>query len=230
MNDWDVFTASVTWFLKPGSRVHVGERRTCCELSSAAAVLFPRLSELLSCAQITPVVVDESRYELFAWNGRDGYRTGWLCMPACEQPPDNLHESHKILITSFGGIVERFNEPGETWLLNLNDALTAREAAHDGSFIEEYASCTRIVGLNFDVPIIPQDYYSIAREANGNTTLCHRKTGEVIMFAPDHCFRHLTVLGGCPEYTLYTVNDASTFRDWVEVIARQWLAQINAVK
>ncbi len=42
--------------------------------------------------------------------------------------------------------------------------------------------------------------------------------------APDHCFEHLTELEGCPEYTLYTINGAAVFRDWVNAIALQWLA------
>ena len=226
MNDWDVFTKCVTWFLKAGSDVRIAQPRNGYDLSSSAAALFPVLANLFAHAQVTPVAIDESHYDLLAWDGVDGCRTGWLCMPASRVPADGLHDNHKELLASFGGIVERFNEPEDTWLLNLNDALTEREASNDASFIEDFTWAFRDAGLT--LPISPADYYSIAREANGNATLCHRKSGQIIMFAPDHCFDHITELEGCPEYTLYIINEAPTFRDWVNVVARQWLTHIEA--
>src|SRR5258708_6977642 len=114
---------------------------------------------------------------------------GWLCLPPTESTPRNIHDEHRELLASFGGIVERFNEPEDTWLLNLNDALTEREASHDGSFVHSYKWAFDDAGLS--LPIEPTDYYSIAREANGNATLCHRTSGRVLLFAPDHCFEHL---------------------------------------
>ncbi len=108
--------------------------------------------------------------------------------------------------------------------MNLNDTLTRRESAHDASFIENYMWAFEDAGLA--LPIDPSDYYSIAREANGNTTLCHRESGNVLMFAPDHCFAHLTKLEGCPEYTLYKISGAATFRDWVNAVAAQWLNHV----
>jgi hypothetical protein len=103
--------------------------------------------------------------------------------------------------------------------LNLNDALTEREASHDASFIKDY----RWAFEDLVLPIEPREYYSIAREANGNVTLCHRASGQVLMFAPDHSFDYLTELDGCPPYTLYTINGTGTFRDWVDAVAVQWL-------
>ncbi len=99
--------------------------------------------------------------------------------------------------------------------------LTEREASHDASFIQDYKWAFEDADLT--LPIEPSEYYSIAREANGNATLCHRVSGQVLMFAPDHCFDNLTELEGCPEYTLYRINGAATFRDWVNAIAVQWL-------
>ncbi len=147
---------------------------------------------------------------------------GWLSLPPSADPPRSLFAEHRELLASFGGVVERFNEPEDTWLLNLNDALTEREACHDASFIQRYSWAFEDSALT--IPIHPTDYYSVAREANGNTTICHRSSGELLMFAPDHCFRHLVKLEGCPEYTLYRLTGAPFFRNWVNTIALQWLA------
>jgi hypothetical protein len=222
MSDWAAFVEAVPWFLDRDAAVEVGTRRKTRPLSPLAATLFPHLAELLAMASVTDVSVNGGRYELLAWDSSDGDRLGWLCLPPSANAPQNLHEDHRNLLVFFGGIVERFNEPEDTWLLNLNDALTEREASPDASFIEDYKWAFEDAGLT--LPIEPSEYYSIAREANGNATLCHRVSGQVLMFAPDHCFEHLAELEGCPQYTLYRINGAATFRDWVNAFAVQWLA------
>lgn len=224
MNDWATFTQFVPWYLDRDAIVEVSAARIGAPLRTAVAELFPPLHRLLSQAKVTSITINEAKYELLAWDSAQGDRCGWLCPLASEAPPDNVYDDHKSLLACFGGVVERFNEPEETWLLNLNDALTAREATHDASFIREYQWAFNDVGLS--VPIKLSEYYSIAREANGNTTLCHRIRGELLMFAPDHSFDHLNVLEGCPEYTLYTINSAPTFRDWVNEVACQWLSHV----
>lgn len=232
MKDWRAFTEAVPWFLKDDATVNVGRPRKGSALSPAAARLFPPLQKLLTSASITKVSVNRARYLLVAWDGASGDRTGWLCLPGTVNPRRNLFKDHRTLLRSFGGIVERFNEPSRrftepkgkakaNWLLNLNDALTQREAARDAGFIDDYMWAFEDAGLT--LPIEPAEYYSIACEANGNTTLCHRTSGKVLMFAPDHDFDHLKELAGCPRCTLYTINGASTFRDWVNVVALQWL-------
>lgn len=66
----------------------------------------------------------------------------------------------------------------------------------------------------------------MAHEANGNSTLCRRTDGTVLMFAHDHSFDHVTPLEGYPLYTLYRIKGAATFREWVERVAEQWLAHV----
>ena len=101
--------------------------------------------------------------------------------------------------------------------------LTESEAQHDASFLKDYSWAFEGVQIPIEMP----DFYSIARQANGNTTLRHRVSGEVLLFATDHAFNHLTPYAGCPEYTLYRINDAGTFREWVNVVADQWLANVQ---
>jgi hypothetical protein len=224
MNDWIEFTKSVPWFLKSDAVVEVSTPQKSTVLSPTVAALFPSLAKLIAAASSIDVSVNSECYELLGWDSIDGGRMGWLCRPASEKPPENLYCQHRELLSSFGGIVERFNEP-ETWLSNLNDALTEKEASHDGGFIRD-------IPWVFDdgaskLPIDPIEYYSIAGEANGNATFCHRVNGRIIMLAQDHYFRHLTVLEGCPEHSLYTINGIKTFRDWVNAVARQWLERIK---
>jgi len=226
MTDWEIFTEDVPWFPDAGSTVRTSERRRGVNLQSPLTEQLPSLSRLLGTADVTPVFVDDVSYHLLGWNGTDGCRIGWLCLPSVPTGVRGIYEEHDRLLRTFGGIVERFNEPADTWLLNHNDVLTEREAAHDASFLDDYKWAFDDVGLTLPIPIQPTEYYSIAREANGNTTLCHRIHGDVLLFAPDHSLDFIEPLDGCPEYTLYRIDGIGHFRDWVETIARQWLTHV----
>ena len=220
MSDWKALTESVPWFVNPGQAVTIDDSLSRLTTSTAFQDRFPVLADLLHRARVTRVTIDSTEYDLLGWDSDDGFAIGWLCPATFDSAPNDILEDHCLLLSVFGGVVERFNEPEDTWLLNHNDVLTLREASHDASFIANYQWAFEDAGI--ELPIALTDYYAIAREANGNTTLCHRKTGEVILFASDHAYDHITPLKGCPEYTLYTIDDAPTFADWVEDIARQW--------
>lgn len=228
MNDWDTFIQSTPWFVDVGANVRVLEPRDGLELPSPVAVVFPTLARLLAQSLVSPVSVNDLAYQLVAWDNAAGQRMGWLCSMPNTSIPGNINASHMELLRSFGGIVERFNEPVDSWLLNHNEALTAREASHDAMFLYDYAWAFDDAGV--DLPIRPSEYYCLAREANGNTTLCHRETGQVLLFAPDHDFDFVVPLEGCPEYTLYRINGVVSLSDWVDMIARQWLGQAGKSK
>jgi len=53
------------------------------------------------------------------------YRIGWLCFPPPADLPNGIHADHATLLRAFGGIIERLNEPEDTWLLNHNDAASS---------------------------------------------------------------------------------------------------------
>lgn len=225
MTDWEIFVEDVPRFIDDGANVSVSCSFRGLPLSSDVQLRFPNLSQLLERADVTPVAIDNADYHLLAWDGIDGYRIGWLCLPPSPSSVKDFHDDHQELLKCFGGIVERFNEPEETWLLNHYDALTQREGKYDASLLEYSMWAFEDAGV--PLPIQPTEYYSIAREANGNTTFCHRSSGKVILFAADHAFDHVTELDGCPKYTLYTIDGVTAFCDWVEAIASQWLAQIE---
>jgi|GEM_PF-2577855 len=227
MDDWNAFKESVPWFVKPESNTQIGEQQKGGDLNQHFQKKFPILSRLLNHADVTAITIDDSQYKLCAWDSINGNRTGWLCPTPPKEKAIEVCEDHNLLFTVFGGIVERFNEPEETWLLNLEDSLTFRESLHDASFIDDYQWSFDDAGI--DIPIQLSEYYVIAREANGNSTLCHRKSADILFFAPDHSFDHISVFRNCPEYTLYSINGVATFKEWVEIVADQWLSNIKEI-
>lgn len=156
---------------------------------------------------------------LYTWEPRDREYRGWLS-PRGRAIPDGLHPHHRVLLESFGGIVESFGDPG-SWIQSHADVLTATAAERDATFIEAYAWAFEETG---GIPIDLEAYYVVAEEVNGNATLCHRRHGDVLLFAPDHDFDHVDVLEGCPEYSLYTCHGAPTLASWVNHVAKQWRA------
>ena len=220
---WQSFVDDVPWFLDSHERTIVGPLAPpgSWSLPRAVADMFPQLADLLSNAHTSRVSLGTREYVLFSWETEGGIPT-WLCPRPTPSPRSDLLPAHRALLAAFGGIVERSQEPVDTWLLNTNESLTDDEARHDATFITAYAwAFERVPG---GIPIDHTSYYSISPEANGNTTLCHRRSGEVLLFAPDHSFDDVQVLAGCPPYTLYRRNGASTFVEWVEAVAEQWAA------
>jgi hypothetical protein len=219
---WRQFVDDVPWFL---DGVNIRDTRAEARgpwrpRSGEFTALFPELARLLASSFVTDVVVAGRDYVLHSWETEEGSSRSWLCPRPSSEAPRDVYAAHRVLLESFGGIVERSNELTDSWLLNHNDVLTADEAEHDATFIESYAWAFE--GVPGGIPIDLRAYYSIAREANGNTTLCNRTTGQVLLFAPDHSFDHILPFDGCPEYSLYRIPSAPTFSAWVAAVATQW--------
>lgn len=225
MSDWEAFKEDVTWFPAPSGKARAGEpvsATSVLRLSGEFATLFPTLRDLLARARLTPVTVKKTEYHLLAWDGASGMPIGWLCDAPPVSVPQGLFREHTALLGVFGGIGERFNEPDDTWLLNLNAALTL-DIAKSPEWIGTWEPFQE---GKHDLPLDVNDFYTIALEANGNETLCHRTTGNVLLFAHDHSFDHVVPLENCPEYTFYRIPSAPRFRDWVERVAAQWSRHI----
>jgi hypothetical protein len=224
---WEEFAKQVPWFPQRGQIAEVGDSQPPGSWESVSAdfdLLFPALHRVLRGAFVTPVVVAETRYQLYTWLRRDGASCSWLSPLPSIDPPSSVHPDHQILLRSFGGIVERADE-AEWWIMNHNDVLTEGVAQTDATFIRHYAWAFEEASV--EIPIEMEQFYAIAEEANGNTTLCHRLTGEVVLFAPDHAFDYVEPYPRCPEYSLYRLTGAPRFRDWVDTIARQWRAWVE---
>lgn len=221
---WEAFIDEVPWFVDGGQPVAVGKLAAPggWRPSDSIAAMFPHLADLLGSAHTSSVSIGPREYVLFSWSTAVGIST-WLS-PRPAFTSADLLPAHRALLSAFGGIVERSGEPETTWLLNTTESLTEEEARFDATFITDYRA---FEGLPGGIPIDLPAYYSISREANGNTTLCHRQSGEVLLFAPDHSFDDIEVLEGCPPYTLYRRRGGRTFVEWVETVAQQWARAIT---
>jgi hypothetical protein len=217
---WEAFAADLPWFVR-SRQITVGalSQPGSWNPSLAFSAIFPTLSRLLAAAYTSAVSIDDEAFVLFSWVAGDRLLS-WLARPPVTAGGD-VYSAHRTLLAEFGGIAERGGEFEKQWLLNTSESLTLREAAHDASFLRDYAGAFE--GVPGGIPIDVGAYYSISREANGNTTLCHRVAGDVLLFAPDHSFAHVVPLAGCPDYTLYRINSAPGFVAWVETVAGQWM-------
>ncbi|MDB5311139.1 MAG: hypothetical protein JWO38_5341 [Gemmataceae bacterium] len=185
---------------------------------------FPQLTGLLCRARLLEVRLDEQPYFLFSWGQPPDQVRAWLSPPPSAEPPASAAPEHGVLLGSFGGIVERYNEPAGNCLLNHNEALTAGEVVKDASFMVAYGWAFEECG---GIPIETASYYPAAWEANGNCVLCERATGRLLFFAPDHADKNLIPFESCPMYTLHVHRQVTTFREWVEHIAGQWLKSLG---
>ncbi|WP_328332157.1 hypothetical protein OHA70_13325 [Kribbella sp. NBC_00382] len=215
MRDWDQFLEQTPWFLQPGDEAVVGAEQPW---SRAAVEGLPQLTGLLSSATVTAVSISGTAYELLAW-GPPGDRRGWLGYPPLDADVD-VHPTHRSFWHVSGGLVERFGEPA-TWWMNQDEILTPTVAQTSvADVLADYSWLWEDDGLT--LPIQPNEYYAVAVEANGNLTLAHRRTGELLLFAPDHAFTGATPLTGCPPYSLLTFDQLPDLAAWIEDCAAGW--------
>src|SRR5215510_8466071 len=196
---WELFAGELGWFLTD-KRVSVGALAStgAWRPSRKLANILPSLSRLLSNAYTSQVAIDDRQYLLFSWEGTTGV-SSWLSPPPCPKPSGALYQQHRELLLEFGGITERANHPDDSWLFNTTESLTQEEGRHDASFMSGYSAFDEIPG---GIPIVVAEYYSISQEANGNTTICHRDSGEVLLFAADHSFSDVVPMEGCPLFAI----------------------------
>ena len=219
---WAAFREQVPWFVhrrpnaKPTRTLPPG---SWTPRSAEFRSLFPELTDLLSEASLTEVRLLSDRWTLYTWESQDGGYRGWLS-PAASPPPDGLHPHHRVLLESFDGIVESFGDV-DSWIKSHNHVLTPAAAEEDATFAEACAWAFEETG---GIPIDLEAYYVVAEEGNGNATLCHRREGDILLFAVDHAFDYVSVLEGCPELTFYRLNGAPTLASWVNHVAKQWRA------
>lgn len=221
MNDWKAVTDAEPWKVADAEAATVSTQRQQFRPTTTFLAAFPQLSALLCCARRSEVRLPSGRHILFAWGDANAGIRAWLCPIPPEVIPSDAAPDHRLLLSCFGGIVERFNEPSDNLLLNHNQAMTAVEVGRDATFLAAYAWAFEECG---GIPIVTTEWYPVAWEANGNCVLCSRKTGELLFFAHDHANGQLVPYNQCPMYTLHKHRLADSFREWVEDIAEQWAA------
>lgn len=224
MRDWQAVLAIHPW------GVGANQRNALCEVqpnftgTPQFTAVFPNLHRLLSSARRTRVHLKDGPFILFAWGEVGSDLCAWLSPEGRIGSDVSVCNDHRILFDSFGGIEERYNEPEDNWLLNHNEAWLAFIAKFDASFIHDYDRLFDKVG---GIPIDTSEFYQVACEANGNCVFCSRTSGKIIAFAPHGSYEGLVPLEGCPGDTLYTFEQASDFKSWVECIAVQWIARVG---
>lgn len=216
MRDWDQFLEQTPWFLHAGAAELIGEEQPW---RRGAVEGLPQLTALLGTATGTSVSISGTAYELLAW-GPPGNRRGWLGYPPLEAGIGQVHPTHRSFWRVCGGIIERFGEP-ETWWMNQNGVLTAGVSLTSVSdVLADYSWLWEDDRLT--IPIQAEEYYVVAVEANGNLTLAHRSSGQLLLFAPDHAFTGVTPLKGCPPYSLLTFDHEPDLATWIERCAAGW--------
>lgn len=229
----DAFFENVPWQFKE-TDVNQVERESV-EIPEAFLMEFPEMAGLLMVSNKFRIKLKDGRlYILYGWDLENG-AGGWLCEPP-EADEDSVRpESCRLLRRVFGNIVETFGfeDIREDLFCNMNWVLGTDAvqcgigewenyyeetclAENKRGILEESTGCKKHPGIK------PEDYIVIAEEANGNLTLCHKTTEQVLLFAPDHCFDYVSVCDGCPEYTFYTINGVETVKDYFETAAKQW--------
>src|SRR5579871_5944162 len=128
------------WVIR-GKSVRVGKlgrsAKTWFKPAAAFRDTYPSLTALLGRARVTPVRIGRNDYLLLGWTRRDRCSAGLLCRLPRKATKPCLHGDHVLLLTSFGGITERWNEPEELYLLsNLNSALTEEDSKPGTSWQE----------------------------------------------------------------------------------------------
>ncbi len=223
---WNGLVEDSPWFVARSENIIVGESLPSgsWQASDIFTNTFPNLTRLLNAAHISHLELDDSKYTLFSWEGVLGI-SSWVVEYPVDGFSANVFSTHRVMLAEFGGIAERANDLGNSWLINMNDVLTREESLSDVS--QELSSWWDALEIRWEIPIEVRDFYSLAHETNGNFTICHRETGKVLLFAHDHSFDYVTKLEGCPEYTLYRLNGVFGFVDWVEIVAKQWIEGVG---
>lgn len=229
LSDWESFNT--------GNRFEYryGPARLLSELGTFAPTnefrnRFPILSDLLACSRRTTLEISKGRRHIHAWTNRLGHRFGWVCLP----PPDasatvKMHADHRLLLTAFGGIEEHWNGP-ESFLSNQNGSLGVphwsigfgnREEQFQELAEDLYPDYTDVKG-----DLVPSEYAEFTSEANGDMTMYHLQTAEVLHLGFDCGVRGVTALDAYPQL-LYRINAAPDFVSWVETVAQVWLSEID---
>lgn len=224
-SDFEIFTERTPWFFNDINKIEeLG--LTQLELREDFIQTFSNLAELVSKARVTKILLDEEEYLFFAWTTSEDETFGWLTKKEKEEVITlELLDEHKLLLNTIGGICDVLNDPAESF-------------SNNQTFLFLGSQCT--LGLNYwkdsyletcneesKKPIDHSQFVTFVEEASGALTMYNKETKEVVLFSPDNCFENVRVIEGQPEYTFYEFTNATTFIDYVEELANQWLNEIK---
>lgn len=189
---------------------------------------FPLMTQLLQKALIIDFTINENqRFREYIWTRDDNTTCGWLCqLEHCVPQGRNLIPEHILFSKIVGGIQKIWFENKairtNTFIDNNNFTFSLSDSTIGiGDWEKKYISdCNdnNIKPLNID------DFVTFGLESNGNTIFYHKDTKEVFLFAHDgYSVFDIAEVDNQPNYTIHKFLDISTFVDYVEMLATQWL-------
>ena len=226
-DDFETFKKEIPWCFRRSEKIEFLPLEKHTGLSESFRQTFPILTDLIQEARILDLIISNQRHMLFSWtNKKNGLSCGWL--NKVEQNPQrtlNLIDEHKLLISEIGGILETYKGPELSLSNNQNFMFIEAECTNGiGGWDEFYKMrCEE----ESKTQIHSKDFICFVEEANGNLTLYHPETKDVLVFAPDHSFDNVEFLEDQPEYTFHKINNITSFVDYVEALAAEWKSEIK---
>ncbi len=233
--DFKKFNEKVSWFNHKNEFIEVTDD-VDLDLTKEFEKTFPSLFYLVSISRKHSIKFKGSKFILYAWDMPSGDICGWLCEIENNQiKKKNILPEHRLILQNIGGIKEYFSGPDSTELdgINYNRALTANQ---NFMFIESH--CENGVGdyQNYYEDRCKEDncnrmetddFLVFAVEGNGDKTLYHRITTKVLLLLHDHDFNFVEPIEGQPESTFYRIKGVSTFFDYIDILAKQWIKHVQ---
>lgn len=223
--DFEAFKKDITWFIEPTDNVIFLNETTNFALSSKFKTTFPILTKLIEKARVLNLTVNNQPYLLFSFTNKENVSCGWLNKVEENATTNlNLIDEHKLLLQEIGGIQEAYNQPDPSLSNNQNFMFIESNCTLGiGDWNEYYEELCEEEGLT---PINSSNFISFVEEANGNVTLYDLASKKVLLFANDHCFDNVEFLEDQPEYTFHKINNVTTFTDYVELLATEWVNEL----
>ncbi|MBF4518426.1 hypothetical protein IRZ71_18880 [Flavobacterium sp. ANB] len=219
------FCSEIPWFFNETDDISIYDIEIT--FSDNFITLFPDLYKLLSSANTDLIELDRdkeiSKFYLFTWKNTNGEASGWLCKIEEDMQLD-IPKDLEILIKNMGGIQESYSEildDEQRFTDNQNFLFVASEFRKNLGLWEEFY--LELCKDENKIPIDTRDLVRIAEEANGNETFLNFKNNQILLFAPDHDFKYVTILENQPEYTFYKIKDSNSIVEYAEKLARQWI-------
>ncbi|MBL0740895.1 hypothetical protein [Chryseolinea lacunae] len=225
--NFEVFRAEAIWYVKPTDTLELNESSLKC--SDLFIATFPSLHTLISQASVLDVTLTRKKrtisYKLFTWTNAANLKRGWLCEFETNDSPIEILSEHQLLLDNIGGIVATYDQiPTAAEMLTDNQNFLFTKSQCSRGLNDWAILYSQSCGFEGIEKIQTDDLICFVCEANGNETLYDLNTKQVLLFAPDHSFRNVEVLEGQPEYTFYKMTGITTFVDYVETLADQWLS------
>lgn len=222
---FQAFQEEISWFNYKKEPIEVFEIEKF-NLTKRFIEIFPITAELINSSKKTGVRFQGKSLVLFTWEiGKE--ISGWMCQ--FDEPNIELIEEHQILIENIGGIIHSFNEPESIELneVNYNYVLTlSQDFMFVGSLCVDkldwadyyYERCEELDTQ----PINLSNSVFFTLEGNGAKYFYDRNTKLVKLFSHDHAFKFVDFMPNHPEYTMHKIKGVDTFREFVELMSKQW--------